>query len=97
MSHKSVVFGGEVLVGVWPWGELWRYAPDAKKWVFMQRMFNHPELSDAIVHPYDIENRGNAVTNLWGQQFLVIGSQSDFRFSPRTNVTLPLNDTRLNM
>ncbi|NUQ64275.1 MAG: hypothetical protein HUU20_17535 [Pirellulales bacterium] len=67
-AQTTVIFAGELLAGVWPWGELWRYSPDAKKWIFMQRMFDHPELSDTIVHPYDVENRGNPVSNQWGQR-----------------------------
>jgi hypothetical protein len=31
-------------------------------------MFDHPQLSDQIVHPYDVENHGNAVGNQWGQR-----------------------------
>jgi hypothetical protein len=34
----------------------------------MRRMFDHPDLSDRIVHPYDVENRGNPVSNQWGQR-----------------------------
>ncbi|MGE0759770.1 MAG: hypothetical protein AB7O38_22325, partial [Pirellulaceae bacterium] len=67
-AQTSVIYGGEVLVGVWPWGELWRYNPGSQTWSFMQRMFDHPELSEAVVHPYDVENRGHAVGNLWGQR-----------------------------
>ncbi len=67
-AQTTVIYGGSVFVGVWPWGELWRYNPDSKTWTFMQRMFDHPKLSHSIIHPYDVENSGNAVSNLWGQR-----------------------------
>ncbi len=67
-AQTTVIYGGEVFVGVWPWGELWRFNPDAKKWSFMQRMFSHPELTDKTIHPYDIENKGHPVSNQWGQR-----------------------------
>jgi len=67
-AQTTVIYGGEPLVGVWPWGELWRYQPDAGKWSLVRRMFDHPQLSDQIVHPYDVENRGNSVSNQWGQR-----------------------------
>jgi hypothetical protein len=67
-AQTTVIYGGDVFVGVWPWGELWRYNPDSKSWTFMRRMFDHPKLSDKIIHPYDVENRGNAVGNQWGQR-----------------------------
>jgi len=67
-AQTTVIYGGDVFVGVWPWGELWRYNPDSKTWTFARRMFEHPQLSDKITHPYDEENRGHAVSNLWGQR-----------------------------
>lgn len=67
-AQTTVIFGGELFVGVWPWGELWRYRPDSQSWTLVQRMFSHPELNDKIVHPYDVENRGNEISNLWGQR-----------------------------
>jgi hypothetical protein len=67
-AQTTVIYGGDLLVGVWPWGELWRYNSDSRQWTFMQRMFDHPVLSDEIVHPYDVENRDHAVRNLWGQR-----------------------------
>ena len=33
-----------------------------------QRMFDHPELSSAVTHPYDVENQGAEVSNQWGQR-----------------------------
>lgn len=67
-AQTTVIYGGDVFVGVWPWGELWRYNPDARKWSFMQRMFSHPERTDRTIHPYDAENKGNPVSNQWGQR-----------------------------
>ena len=67
-AQTTVIYGGEVFVGVWPWGELWRYNPDVKRWKFVQRMFEHPDLSDKITHPYDVESKGSAIGNLWGQR-----------------------------
>ena len=53
---------------MWPWGELWRYSPDAAKWDLDRRMFDHPAPSDKVTHPYDIENEGNSPQNRWGQR-----------------------------
>ncbi|MSR60813.1 MAG: hypothetical protein EXS05_24760 [Planctomycetaceae bacterium] len=79
-AQTTVIYGGEMFVGVWPWGELWRYNPDAKQWHFQQRMFPYPELSDEIVHPYDLENRGNEVSNLWGQRVTSLVTSGDGLF-----------------
>ena len=67
-AQTTAIYGGDVFVGVWPWGELWRYNPDSKTWKFTQRMFDHPERSSEITHPYDVESLGAEVGNLWGQR-----------------------------
>lgn len=67
-AQTLAIYGGDVFVGVWPWGEVWRYNPDSKSWAFMRRMFDHPDLSSKIVHPYDVENSNNSVGNQWGQR-----------------------------
>ena len=67
-AQTTAIYGGHLYVGVWPWGELWRYSPDSKAWAFVRRMFDHPQLSAEITHPYDVENKGNPVSNQWGQR-----------------------------
>lgn len=67
-AQTTVIYGGYLYVGVWPWGELWRYSPDQKTWTFVRRMFDHPDISASVTHPYDVENKGNPVSNQWGQR-----------------------------
>jgi hypothetical protein len=67
-AQTTAIYGGDLFVGVWPWGEVWRNNPDSQQWIFMRRMFEHPALSADIVHPYDVENRNNSPGNLWGQR-----------------------------
>ena len=67
-AQTTLLYGGDLMVGVWPWGELWRYNPSGDKWIFARRMFDHPATSDHIVHPYDVENKGNEPGNRWGQR-----------------------------
>ena len=69
-AQTTAIYGGDVFVGVWPWGELWRYNPDSAAWTFMERMFKHPARSDKITHPYDVETAAveGKVSNQWGQR-----------------------------
>ncbi|MDG2384752.1 MAG: hypothetical protein P8N76_23995 [Pirellulaceae bacterium] len=67
-AQTTTIYGGELFVGVWPWGELWRYNPSGRKWGFLRRMFTHPKRNAQIIHPYDIENASNTPQNLWGQR-----------------------------
>jgi uncharacterized lipoprotein YddW (UPF0748 family) len=76
-AQTTAIYGGEVLVGIWPWGELWRLAPDSQRWSLAQRMFDHPLPAPELVHPYDAENRHNAVPNLWGQRITSLISLRD--------------------
>jgi hypothetical protein len=79
-AQTTAICGGELFAGIWPWGEVWRYNPDADRWRFQQRMFSHPELSKDIVHPYDVENLGHEVSNLWGQRITSLVTSRDSLF-----------------
>ena len=79
-AQTTVIYGGELLVGVWPWGELWRFHPDSRGWQLMQRMFDHPQVSAAVTHPYDIENQNNLVKNQWGQRVTSLVTSGDALF-----------------
>jgi hypothetical protein len=68
-AQTSVIYGGELFVGVWPWAELWRYSPDARNWTFVRRMFSHPDVTDRTIHPYENECKAlGIVLNQWGQR-----------------------------
>jgi hypothetical protein len=67
-AQTTTIYGGDLMVGVWPWGEVWRYKADSHAWTFMQRMFDHPALSSEVTHPYDVENQNNVPRNMWGQR-----------------------------
>lgn len=93
-AQTSVIYGGDLMVGVWPWGEVWRYNPDSRRWVFMRRMFDHPALSDKITHPYDVENKDNSPRNMWGQRvtsliangpdlFISTSAKSPYEWAPK--------------
>ena len=68
-AQTTAIYGGDLFVGVWPWGELWRYNRDADHWYSAGRMFTHPEVTDQATHPYEegcIEHK--LVQNQWGQR-----------------------------
>ncbi|MCA9177661.1 MAG: hypothetical protein KDB14_24500 [Planctomycetales bacterium] len=79
-AQTTAIYGGELFAGVWPWGELWRHHPDVGDWKLERRMFEHPEITDRVVHPYEVENRGNPVGNLWGQRVTSLVSHGDSLF-----------------
>lgn len=68
-AQSAAIYRGELFVGVWPWGELWRYDRDTRKWSMVQRMFRHPYPSNMIIHPYEEEARAaGLVHNILGQR-----------------------------
>ena len=67
--QTATIYGGDLCVGVWPWAEVWRYDADQSQWGFVQRMFEHPTLTDKFQHPYEAETKEvNKVANIWGQR-----------------------------
>ncbi|MFP6620318.1 MAG: hypothetical protein VB877_13300 [Pirellulaceae bacterium] len=68
-AQTTVIYRGDLLVGVWPWAELWRYHRDEKQWHSLGRMFTHPKITNKTTHPYEAAaNQLKLVTNHWGQR-----------------------------
>jgi len=68
-AQTAAIYGGDLFIGVWPWGELWRYSHDTDRWTFVDRMFSHPAVSDETTHPYERECVAHGlVLNQWGQR-----------------------------
>ncbi len=77
-AQTMCVYGGDLLVGVWPWAELWRLDRDTKRWHSLGRMFTHAELTDKQVHPYEADSdRFGLVSNHWGQRVTAMVPQGD--------------------
>jgi len=74
-AQTTMIYRGDLFVGVWPWAELWRRDRDEDRWISMGRLFTHPPLTDKVQHPYEQEVRelnaaqgANIVINQWGQR-----------------------------
>ena len=74
-AQTTGIYGGQLLTGVWPWGEVWRYDKSGDQWHLLQRLFSHPPLSDEIVHPWEKEMEiaaPEAARNLWGHRIMAM-------------------------
>jgi hypothetical protein len=49
-AQSLCAYGGELYVGMYPWGELWRWAPHRSAW-HTQRLFAHPPCTSEM-YPY---------------------------------------------
>lgn len=74
-AQTTCLFGGDLYVGVWPWAELWRYDAFEKTWGLVRRMFERPEATDTMGHPwedhikaYNETSDRDIVYNNWGQR-----------------------------
>lgn len=83
-AQSTMIYGGEVYVGVWPWAELWRLDRDSQQWVFVNRMFTQPPVTDKVQHPFEAEivaynqaNDAKLVANGWGQRLTSMAAWQD--------------------
>lgn len=68
-AQTLAIYGGELHVGVWPWGEVWRQNAWNNQWEFLGRLFTHPDPTDKWTHPYEPETKAlDPVLNRWGQR-----------------------------
>lgn len=68
-AQTGAIYCGDLYVGVWPWGELWRYDVDTSAWEFVDRVFHTPPVRRDRTAPYieEMEDKWDAV-NYWGQR-----------------------------
>lgn len=67
-AQTLAIYRGNLFVGVWPWGELWRYSPSRQDWRLAARLFREPEPSP-LENPWMVESMdAGIVHNLWGQR-----------------------------
>jgi len=73
------LYRGELFVGIWPWGEVWRLATPQADWQFVGRMFQYPAMTPSVTAPYEVElaATGEAINNLWGQRITSLIPQGD--------------------
>ncbi len=83
-AQTTCIYGGDLYVGVWPWAELWRYDAHGDTWCFVKRMFETPEITDEMVHPWDDKvadynnnHEDQIVGNLWGQRITGLNPMGD--------------------
>jgi hypothetical protein len=68
-AQSTAIYGGDLYVGVWPWGELWRYDKDHNQWHSLNRVFTKPAPHVNPLHPYEAESIADGqVHNNWGQR-----------------------------
>lgn len=74
-AQSTTLYRGDLYVGVWPWGEVWRYDRNASQWLFVGRTFTRPAPTEQVGHPfeaeikaYNAEHGTNIVFNEWGQR-----------------------------
>ena len=68
-AQTTALYGGDLYVGVWPWGELWRYDHDTSQWHSLDRVFSKPDPHVNPLHPYEVESAADGqVINNWGQR-----------------------------
>jgi hypothetical protein len=67
-AQTTMIYAGDLWVGVWPWAELWRYDRAEQAWEPAGRLFDEPALTDDLNHPYEENGSDPAARNHWGQR-----------------------------
>ena len=83
-AQTTCLYGGDLYVGVWPWAELWSHNLHDDSWQFIKRMFNRPEITDRMDHPFEDQVRDynqvhdeELVWNNWGQRITGLTPMGD--------------------
>ncbi len=81
-AQTLAIYRGDLFVGAWPWGELWRFNADTSAWTF-RRTFERPPITSVEV-PYENEmlqaiasGRTRLDYNIWGQRISQLVNYKD--------------------
>lgn len=78
-AQTLAIYGGHLYVGVWPWGELWRFDHESNRWTLVIRVFTQPAISIEDQEPYARAMKDKPPAyNAWGQRIV---SLTNFRDS----------------
>lgn len=76
-AQTFTIYGGDLYVGVWPWGELWRLDSNTKQWDYTGRAFEQPPINEEDVAFQDQMKGKPGDYNLWGQRIMNLVGTSD--------------------
>ncbi len=86
--QSLAVYGGNIFVGVWPWGEVWEYDVKQSKWSLFRRFFSGPAY-DANLSPFQEavkkEFGDRIMANEWGQRISSLITYDDGLFVATAN------------
>lgn len=86
-AQTLTLYRGELFVGVWPWGEIWRRRSPPAEWDLVGRLFQRPTITPEVTAPYEAELTagGVAVNNLWGQRVTSLIPTGDMLLAATSN------------
>lgn len=70
-AQTIAIYRGDLYVGVWPWGEIWRLQHPAAEWEYIGRAFQTPEITRSPDQPGDNAVRALGLdidSDSWGQR-----------------------------
>ncbi len=68
-AQTLAIYGGYLYVGVWPWGEVWRFDHETDAWRFAGRVFDRPVMTQDDQEPFARAMKDKpAPYNYWGQR-----------------------------
>lgn len=80
-AQTLTIYGGDLYVGVWPWGEIWKLDSNTEKWDMVYRAFRSPAMAPDFPHPYQRECMdAGIVSNAWGQRITSFVPLNDAMF-----------------
>jgi hypothetical protein len=94
-AQSLLVFAGDLYVGVWPWGEVWRHNSLDDSWQLVMRAFSQPDSSEGKA-PFTEQMQHLAASdrNFWGQRIMSFASLNGVLYFSTGNKNAYAGDTK---